>query len=92
MKFLTNALATYEVKVARYYFNRGAYVAAANRAQAVLTNYPRTPANQDALVIMVQSYDKLGLAQQRDDAQRVLAQTFPDNQTRLASKPWWKFW
>ena len=33
MVYLSNALSMYEVHVARYYFNRGAYVAAANRAQ-----------------------------------------------------------
>src|SRR3989442_8362776 len=51
MRYLTNALAAYEVHVARYYYNRGAYVAAANRAQAALTNYPNTPANETALTL-----------------------------------------
>lgn len=92
MKYLTNALATYEVKVARYYFNRAAYIAAINRAQGVLTAYPRTPANADALELMVQSYDRLGLQQLRDDTQRVLAQTFPEHNKQATAKPWWKFW
>jgi outer membrane protein assembly factor BamD len=92
MKYLTNALATFEVKVARYYYKRAAYIAAVNRAQGTLTNYPRTPANEEALQIMVDSYDKLGLAQLRDDSQRVLAQTFPQGQNQVASKPWWKVW
>ena len=51
MRYLTNALARYEVHVARYYYNRGAYIAAANRAQAALINYPQTPANEDALIV-----------------------------------------
>ena len=94
MRYLTNALANYEVHVARYYYNRGAYVAAANRAQAALTNYPKTPANEDALILMVQSYDRLGMTQLRDDAQRVLKETFPNGKYFAAdsSKPWWKFW
>jgi len=94
MRYLTNALANYEVHVARYYYNRGAYVAAANRAQAALTNYPKTPANEDALILMVQAYDRLGMAQLRDDAQRVLKETFPNGKYFAAdgSKPWWKFW
>ena len=49
MRYLTNALGMYEVHVARYYYNRGAYIAAVNRAQAALVNYPQTPANEDAL-------------------------------------------
>src|SRR5215831_6534903 len=94
MKYLTNSLALYEVKVARYYFNRGAYIAAINRAQVTIVSYPRTPANEDALDVLIRSYDKLGLTQLRDDSQRVLAQTFPESQyiTGPAKKPWWKFW
>src|SRR6266545_7822115 len=77
MKYLTNALATYEVKVARYYYSRGAYIAASNRAQAALVTYPRTPANEGALEVLVQSYDKLGLTQLRDDSRNILVRTFP---------------
>jgi outer membrane protein assembly factor BamD len=92
MRYLTNALAGYEVHVARYY-NRGAYVAAANRAQATLTNYPKTPANEDALIVLVNSYDKLQMLQLRDDAQRILKETFPNGKnSALRTKPWWQFW
>jgi len=94
MKYLTNALALYEVKVARYYYNRGAYIAAVNRAQASLVGYPRTPANEDALVVLVNSYDKLGLVQLRDDSQAILKLTFPKSESvaERDAKPWWKFW
>jgi outer membrane protein assembly factor BamD len=91
MRYLTNSLALYEVKVARYYYSRGAYVAAINRAQVAIVTYPRTPANEGALEILAKSYDKLELPQLRDDAQRVLKQTFPDS-TVPADKPWWKIW
>jgi outer membrane protein assembly factor BamD len=94
MRYLTNALANYEVHVARYYYNRGAYVAAVNRARTAITNYPRTPANEDALILMVESYDKLDMPQLRDDARSVLRETFPQS-TYLAGgggKPWWKLW
>ena len=94
MAYLTNALARYEVNVARYYYNRGAYVAAINRAQAAIVGYPRTAASESALDILVRSYDKLGLVQLRDDSLRVLRQTFP-NSIYLAGpvdKPWWKLW
>ena len=95
MRYLTNALGMYEVHVAEYYYNRGAYVAAANRAQASLVNHPRTPSNEIALDLMVRAYGKLGLTQLADDAHEVLAKTFP-NSTYLAqnaaAKPWWKVW
>jgi len=94
MRYLTNALALYEVKVARYYYNRGAYVAAVNRAQGALVNFPRTPASEDALGVLVASYEKLGLPQLASDSTRILNQTFPKNteMKEFATKPWWKFW
>ena len=94
MKYLTNSLSLYEVKVARYYYNRGAYVAAINRAQGSLVSYPRTPANEDALDILIRSYDKLGLVQLRDDTQAILKLTFPTSEyfAGTPQKPWWKFW
>lgn len=95
--YITNTLAAYEVHVARYYFNRSAYVAAANRAQQAVAEFQYAPAAEEALYIMAQSYDKLGLAPLRDDATRVLRQSFPQS-TYLTkgyagrSKPWWQFW
>jgi len=93
MRYLVNALSSYEVHVADYYYRRGAYVAAANRAQLSLTNYPQTPANEDALITMARSYEKLGMPQLRDDAMRILKSTYPDEKYTLpGDKPWWKFW
>jgi outer membrane protein assembly factor BamD len=94
MRYLSNSLALYEVKVARYYYNRGAYIAAVNRAQVALVTYPRTPANEDALDVLARSYDKLELPLLRDDAQRVLKQSFPNGKyaTGGSDRPWWKFW
>ena len=79
MKYLVNALASHEVHVARYYMKRGAYVAAANRAQYALKNYPEAPAQEEALLIMIQAYDVLGMPVLRDDAERILRKNFPDS-------------
>jgi outer membrane protein assembly factor BamD len=93
MRYLVNALAMYDVHVAEYYYNRGAYLAAANRAQASLVNYPQTPANEDALILLMHSYDKLGMPQLRDDAQRILLATYPKGKYFVPGpKPWWQFW
>src|SRR5262245_14236676 len=91
MRYLSNSLALYEVRVARYYYNRGAYVAAVNRAQQALILYPRTPAEKDALELLVQCYDKLGLPQLRDDKLAILRLTFP-NAEPPKPKPWWQLW
>ncbi len=94
MRYLSNSLALYEVKVARYYYNRGAYVAAVNRAQTALVSYPRTPAEENALEVLIRSYDKLGLPQLRDDSEQILRRTFPDSEYFAGPppKPWWKLW
>ncbi len=94
MRYLENAMATYEVKVATYYYNRGAYVASANRAQELLLTFPQTPANEKGLDVLRNSYQKLGLVQLADDTQQILAKTYPDSQyvTGVSDKPWWNFW
>ncbi len=94
--YITNTLAAYEVHVARYYYNRTAYIASANRAQRAVADFPKAPSAEEALHLMVLSYDKLGLDQLRDDAQRVLALNFPQSSyvtgTTAQKKAWWKFW
>jgi outer membrane protein assembly factor BamD len=97
MNYIVNALANYEVHVARYYFRRGAYVAAANRAQKAVVEFQQSPAAEEALYIMVQSYDRLGLVALRDDADRVLRRNFPDSAfvsggLRVKDKAWWQLW
>ena len=52
MSYIVNSLAAYEVHVARYYLRRGAYVAAANRAQQAVQEFQRSPSTEEALVIL----------------------------------------
>jgi outer membrane protein assembly factor BamD len=97
MNYLVNTLASHEVHVARYYYKRGAYVAAAGRVQYSLKTYPQAPANEEGLVILVKSYDALGLADLRNDAERVLIKNFPKSRylkgdPRRANVPWWQIW
>ena len=97
MDYIVNALAEYEVHVARYYYRRSAFLAAANRAQQAVRDYQRAPASEEALYIMAASYEKLGLDTLRTDAERVLKQNFPNTRyvkdgVRLPDKPWWQFW
>ena len=97
MAYLIEALARHEVKVARYYMSRGAWLAAANRAQDAIVHFPHSPYRRDALQIMVESYDRMGLKELRDDTKRVLAKNYPDDRmtgagSNRASTSWWKFW
>jgi outer membrane protein assembly factor BamD len=98
MKYLVNNLAAHEIHVARHYYERSAYVAAANRGKYVLEHYQQAPALEEALAIMARSYDKLGMTALRDDALRVLKQNFPNSvwlngDGVVREQPsWWKFW
>ena len=97
MAFIKNSLARSDVYVARFYFQRGAYVAAVNRAQAAVQEYRDVPAVEEALFILYQCYDKLGLEQLRDDTRRVLEKTYPNSaflypERAISKKSWWKFW
>jgi outer membrane protein assembly factor BamD len=98
MSYIVNTLAAYEVHVARYYFRRGAYVAAANRAQQTIQDFQTSPSTVEALSILAQSYDRLGLEPLRDDAARVLRQNFPNSRLLTgdgivdSAKPWWQVW
>jgi outer membrane protein assembly factor BamD len=97
MTYIVNSLAQYEVHVARYYFGRGAYIAAINRAQIVVSDYQGMPALEEALFIIVKSYDALGMTQLSDDAKRVLEKNYPQTAYlthgfKAKSDPWWKVW
>ncbi|QLI80704.1 outer membrane protein assembly factor BamD [Chitinibacter fontanus] len=79
MGYLIGALANYELHVGRYYYKRGAYLAAANRGKALIDNYSNTKQVEGALALMYQAYDKLGMTDLRDDAKRVLLKNYPDS-------------
>ena len=96
MQYLVNSLAQHEVHVARYYYRRGAYVAAINRAQTAVKNFPQAPANEEALFLLVKSYDALGMTDLRDDSERVMRLNYPDSVYfaggPVDGRPWWQLW
>lgn len=97
MAYIVNSLAQYEVHVARYYHSRGAHVAAINRAQQAVSDYPQSPALEEALFILMQSYDALGMTQLRDDTRRVMVANYPKSEYlsqgfKGADSAWWKLW
>jgi outer membrane protein assembly factor BamD len=97
MRYIVNSLAQYEVHVARYYMRRGAYLAAANRAQYAIKTYQTAPAIEEAVFVLARAYDALGMTALRDDATRVMVANFPESKF-LSGKvikpdvPWWRIW
>ncbi|MCG6940796.1 MAG: outer membrane protein assembly factor BamD [Thiohalocapsa sp.] len=98
MLYLRNNLAQSEVNVARYYMKRGAYLAAANRAQYVIERFQRTPAVEEALEVLIDAYDRLGKKDLAADATRVLElnrregrfvkETTPPGEVSLSRRLW----
>jgi len=85
MNYLVSAMAQSEVNIARFYLQRGAYVAAVQRAQGALRDYAGTPAAEEALSVLVRAYDGLALPQLRDDARRVLELNYPGSRYLAAA-------
>ncbi len=79
MAYLFEAQARHEVLVARFYYNRGAYVAAVNRCKFALENYPQTPSMEDALGIQAMAYKRMGLDPLYTDTLRILRLNFPNS-------------
>lgn len=78
MIYLRNLLADHELRAARWYMRRTAYVAALTRARFVVENYDRTPAMAESLAIMYKAYRELGLDELASDSLRVLVHNYPD--------------
>ena len=98
MRYIVNSLAEADVIVARFYYQRGAYLASANRAQLVIRDYDRAPAVEEALYILAKSYEKLGMTQLSEDTIRVFKLNFPDSQVfetgqrSQKERRWWQIW
>jgi outer membrane protein assembly factor BamD len=95
MRFLANKLAEHEMAVAYYYMKRGAYLAAINRCQYVLEQYPTSPEIKNALTVMTDAYGRLGMDEEKKQTMKVLAENFPNDQGQQSkekqakAKAWW---
>lgn len=95
MVYLRNRLANYEVHVAQYYLKRGAYIAAAQRAKGAIEQYDGAPAVREALGILIQCYDRLGLKPLADQARQVYAANYSATVAQVqpaVHHSWWRFW
>lgn len=72
MVYLRNRLAAHELYVARYYMRRGAYIAVVNRCKTVLTTYAGAAQTPEALRMMAEAYDKLGMTELADQTREII--------------------
>lgn len=94
MTYLRNRLAEYDLWVARYYVKRGAYIAAARRAEEVVEQYDGSPAEPQALTIMIDCYKRLGFNDLAANVQKVYDFNYPAGSVsdHVVGKRWWMFW
>ncbi|MCQ8896234.1 outer membrane protein assembly factor BamD [Limnobacter humi] len=101
LQYLVNSLAQNELHVARYYYKRGAYLAAVNRSQEVIKRFEQTPSIEEALFISLRCYEKLGMTKLAEDTKRVIdlnfknspywKQELPDPRNTTDAQ-WWQVW
>lgn len=95
MIYLRNRLAGYEMQVAHHYMDRGAWVAAAQRANLTIEQYDGAPAVMDALRVLIRCYNELNYKDLAENTEKVFRENFPDEPLQKNSKSsgsWWKFW
>lgn len=90
--YLRNRLADYEINVARWYVRRGAWLAAAQRAQRLIEKYDGAPAVQEALEIQIECYHRLGLAELQANAEKVYRANYDAPSQAGRHKSWWHVW
>jgi len=79
MVYMRNRLADYENAVAGFYMERGAYVAALNRAKMAIEVYHGANSGAKSLQIMIEAYEGLGMTKLADDTRRILQKNFTDD-------------
>jgi len=92
--YLRNRLAEYEINVARFYVKRGAYLAAAQRAQRVIEQYDGAPAVQESLQIMIECYRRLGFTDLQHNVEQVYQANYSasDAAQPVHHRRWWRLW
>jgi outer membrane protein assembly factor BamD len=76
MIYLRNMFAQHELNVSKFYFSRKMYVAAIERANYLVKNYPQAPSVQTALVIMYNANIALGFNKAANDVMSVYKATY----------------
>lgn len=71
--YMKNQLAEREYLIARYYYERGAFLSSARHCQAILYSYRDTDYIDKAMELMATDYDKLGLKLPAENTRKVIS-------------------
>lgn len=72
MVHIRNRVAAHELHVVDFYIRRGAFIAAAKRAEQIVAQYPGTLASYRALLMMEESFRNSGLEEQAQETRRLI--------------------
>ena len=96
MVYLKNRLADYEIAVAKYYVDRGAYVAAAQRAKTTVEEFNGSPAVREALEILVLCYERMDLKELAAQARAMYRNNYEgevgEGRGVVSKRKWYKLW
>jgi outer membrane protein assembly factor BamD len=95
MVYLRNRLADYEIAVARYYVDRGAFVAAAQRAKVAIEEFDGAPAVREALEIMIYCYERMDLGELASQTRQMYRANYdaePRVRDAAPKRKWYKLW
>ena len=79
MIYINNIIGEYNYRIAKFYFIHKAYVAAINRAKIIVEKYPQSTSVENALVLMIKSYDSLKIPELAEKSMTVLKANYPEN-------------
>ena len=77
---LYNMLASHELTVGKFYFDKERYVAALNRFQGIVKKHQTTPAIEETLYYLAASYAKLGISASARDTAILLRHNYPKSE------------
>lgn len=72
---IEDILASSELEIAKYDFNHKAYLGAIHRAETVIKDYPNTPQYKEAMKVMDESFNKLGLTEEYNELKKKIDRT-----------------
>jgi outer membrane protein assembly factor BamD len=81
-----NWIADYELYVARFYYKKGSYKAAAGRCERLLREHAGSPAEQDALYVAALAYQELGEKERARALFETLEQKYPAMKDRAEAR------
>lgn len=85
MIFIKNELAKRQMAIAKYYFEREAYLSSIRACQVILRTYRTTEQFKPAMELMAQGYDKLNLKAPAANVRAVMNSSFNSNYSANAT-------